>query len=406
MMQGRSHPSAPQSRLYDGGRLGLLITPGIAAAASFAMLPVILGAVARGWSLSDAQLGLLASTELAGLTVGTLVAVLVIRHWDRRVATLSAMLLLALANLLTMAAPSLGLLMGLRAVAGLAAGGGLAVCYANLSGAPRAERNFAIFTLAQLLIGAVGLFSLPHLVSILGWRAPYALLAGIAAIGVAAASPRLSVGDARVEVGAAMAGARPAIGGRAWAALGGVGAYYAGVAAVWTYAERLGAAAGIDAAQVATILAGSQMAAMAGAICAGVLAGRAPVPAGLLAGSLLTAGGVVALALVKGPLGFAVAVAAVNFAWNYVTAPQFAAVANIDPDGSVAGLMSTVTGIGVAAGPALGAALVGRGFVPLLSLAAILILVSLALIWPASRRRGEVRGMSTAVSESGVEVEA
>lgn len=373
----------------------VLITPGVAAAASFAMLPVILGAVARGWRLSDAQVGLAASIELGGLTLGTLGGVVLMRRWGRRRASNASMILLALANLLTMAAPGVGPLMGLRAVAGLAAGGGLAVCYANLSGAPRAERNFAIFTLAQLLLGAAGLVSLPYLAETFGWSAPYGLLAAVAACGLVAAwiAPPPETGPAVAQPG--RSGGRSGVTRRGRAALVGVGLYFAGVALVWAYAERIGVAMGMETAKIAATLAGSQIVAMTGAVCAGLLAGRAPVPLGLAAGTALTAVGVVALVFVRGPAGYMLAVSVVTFAWNYVTAPQFAAIAAIDVDGSASGLMSTVTGIGVATGPALGAVLAGHGFAPVLMLGAALVLGSLALIWPAVGRPTEVPEKAT-----------
>ncbi|MDR3509346.1 MAG: MFS transporter [Caulobacteraceae bacterium] len=393
-MGGLNDPETNLERGARGGAddgvvtLALMVAPGIAAAASFAMLPVILGALARGWSLSDPQLGLLASVELGGLTLGTLLAVLLTRRWGARAVALAAMTFLVAANLASMLAPSVTGLMALRAIAGLATGGGLAVCYANLAGTARAERNFAIFTLAQLLLGALGLLSMPHLVGLFGWRAPYGLLAVVAGCGATAVGLlRSARPEAPAERVATAARSRLKIGPRAWSALAGVGFYFAGVGSVWAYAERIGGAAGIGAGDVAAILAGSQVVAMVGALCAGLLAGRAPVLAGLILGSLLTAFGMGALVVVREPIGFALAVSAVNFGWNYVSAPQFAAIAKVDADGSVAGLMSTITGVGVAVGPALGAQLVLHGFAPLLMVAEVLILASLILIWPASSAR-------------------
>ncbi|MDR3513865.1 MAG: MFS transporter [Caulobacteraceae bacterium] len=370
--------------------LGLLVAPGVSAAASFALLPLVLGALGPALGLSDAALGLIASTELGGLALGTVLGALALRRASRKQVTLWTLAALVAANLLSMAVSAASMLFVARGLAGVAAGGALAACYGGLSRTARAERNFAIFTLAQLLFGAAGLELLPTLFSRFDWRAAYGLLTLVGLIGAAAAmaEPReRPAGEGGAEAGARRRLTQILLDRSALLALGGVGAYFAAVGAVWTYAERIGVSGGLDAKAVASILAASQVVAIGGALTASVAAGRAPVRLGLLLGSLATAAGMAALIFHPGLVAYALAVCVITFAWNYVTAPQFAAAARVDADGTVAALLSTVTGLGVAGGPALAAGLVGRGFGPMLAVAALLSLGSLALLWPIAGDR-------------------
>ncbi|MGE4410782.1 MAG: MFS transporter [Sphingobium sp.] len=372
--------------------LAALIIPGVAATESFAILPVMLGIVARGWGLTDEMLGILASIELAGLALGTLAAVMLMRKWGVGRTAFRAMLMLMLANVAALMAPDLAWLMALRALAGLAAGAGLAICYVNLANTSHPERNFAVFTLIQLLLGAIGLFTLPFLADLIGWGAPYGLLGGSALLGMLATLLPLSPNDpdkghptppANTPSPAPSASFRRNRPG--FLALIGVGCYFIGITAVWAYMDRIGSELLLTPARIAMIVAASQIVAMAGAASASLLAGRLSLTTSLAAGSLMTVTGIIILVFAHEMAAFALAVAMISFAWNYVTAPQFAAVAMVDTNGALAGLMSTVTGVGAAAGPAFGSGLVGHGFTPLLVTGALLILMSLLLIWPACR---------------------
>lgn len=380
-------------RFRNLGLLATLIVPGVAATESFAILPVMMGIVARGWSLADDQIGLLASAELGGLAIGTLAALALTRKWGARRTAFLAMLALALANAAALAAPNLSSLMALRGLAGLAAGAGLAICYVNVANSRHPERNFAIFTLVQLLLGAIGLFALPPLANLIGWGAPYGLLGASACLGMIATLLPPATGREPVGVSEAAPPApspRPSTAGRVNAtgllALAGVGFYFIAITAVWAYLDRIGSAIALSQARIATIVAASQILAMAGATCASVMAGRLSLGTSLLGGSLITILGITTLVFADGPASFALAVAMVSFAWNYVTAPQFAAVATVDANGFLAGLMSTVTSVGAAAGPALGSQMLGHGFSRLLVLSAVLVAASFLLIWPTCRR--------------------
>lgn len=366
-----------------------LIIPGVAATESFAILPVMLGIVARGWWLTDEMLGILASAELAGLALGTLIAIKLMYSWGRKRTAFRAMLILTIANAATLAAPNILSLMAVRVLAGLGAGAGLAICYVNLSHTTHPERNFAVFTLLQLLLGGVGLFILPFLAESIGWGAPYVILGSLAFLGMLAA--RLSLvpnndGPAS-ERGAGISNFLPSFLGnqRGVLALSGVGFYFIGITAVWAYLDRIGSVRSTTSAEVATIVAASQIVAMAGATAASLLAGRLSLATSLVTGSLMTILGISALIFASGPTGFMLAVAVMSFAWNYVTAPQFAVVAALDTDGSLAGVLSTVTGVGAALGPAFGSRFVGNGFASLLVSGALLVFASYLLIRFACR---------------------
>jgi MFS family permease len=75
-----------------------------------------------------------------------------------------------------------------------------------------------------------------------------------------------------------------------------------------------------------------------------------------------------------------------SLSWNVVNPLQLGILAGVDPTGKALALAATVTGAGLAIGPAIGALAIGIGsYVAVLWAAGALAIVSIALILPVLR---------------------
>jgi predicted MFS family arabinose efflux permease len=84
---------------------------------------------------------------------------------------------------------------------------------------------------------------------------------------------------------------------------------------------------------------------------------------------------------------FIVAFGTMSLAWNIVNPFQLGILSGVDPSGKTLALAATVTGIGLAAGPAMGSmAIASGGYGAILWLAAGLAVVSFALLLLPIRR--------------------
>ena len=90
---------------------------------------------------------------------------------------------------------------------------------------------------------------------------------------------------------------------------------------------------------------------------------------------------------------YLIAIGLISLAWNIVNPIQIGILAGVDTSGRALALASTVIGVGLAAGPALGAAVLnGNDYSRVLALVAFLTVISIVLALSAMRaNRGEDR---------------
>jgi MFS transporter, DHA1 family, inner membrane transport protein len=143
----------------------------------------------------------------------------------------------------------------------------------------------------------------------------------------------------------------------------GIFLYFTAQGGVWAYLERMGVLGHLSSMEVATALAVSSIAGMAGAGFASWIAlrfGRV-VPLGIA-----TACTVLSLFALIGESTFAVFVAMCglfNFAWNAAVPYQMGILSEIDSSRRTVALASAVLFAGLSAGPIAAAAVVGNGHI-------------------------------------------
>ncbi|HEY6927770.1 MAG TPA: MFS transporter, partial [Steroidobacteraceae bacterium] len=154
----------------------VLLWAAAAATSFFTLAPTLVGALIDHLHLSVRELGLIASCELAGSTLGSAIALLYGRRFSAQVALTVSLALAGIFNLATAAAHDFQTIASCRVAAGL--GGGLAFSVVNAA-ATRARQPghwFAAISVVQMMFGVAGFLGVPLLTSTLGLPAVFMFL--------------------------------------------------------------------------------------------------------------------------------------------------------------------------------------------------------------------------------------
>ena len=124
-------------------------------------MPLLVGSMAKSLGFSEQQLGWLASSDMAGLCAGSILAALMVTKINRRVLAATGLLLVILANYLSTQSPDLLPLMLSRLFAGIGAGICYSTCTASLAGSHNAARTFSILLFVLVVMNAFIFYIFP-----------------------------------------------------------------------------------------------------------------------------------------------------------------------------------------------------------------------------------------------------
>jgi predicted MFS family arabinose efflux permease len=360
-------------------QLCALILLGVSGANSLGILPVLVGAFVDHGGFTLATAGLLVSIELTAMLAGNAALLGPLRGLPVRRIAAGALGLIVLGNLLAAGADGLPAHAACRVIAGL--GEGCTIAFAGqLAQRVNADRDFAIYTAAILVAGALNLQLAPALLERFGVAGLLGLLAAYAIGGLVLLRwlPNRLHAPRAVETGTRVPLRMDAL------AL--VLVLYVGLASLWTLVGRFGVGAGLDAGDVSRIIGRAFLVAgLAGAALAPLLArrfGNAPVVAAMVIG-MIAAG--VALSMQSGAAAFTLATAAFVFAWFTCFPNVMGLLAKLDPAGGLAVAGMLVQTLGFAISPAFSAWLIGAitlpgaGWVAISFLGASLVLLALVV---------------------------
>lgn len=349
------------------------------------LIPLLIGAMIVDRGFTEQQAGLVASADLAGYAVATLVTALLLHRLNWRRAAIAALIVMVVANLVTTRVMGAAGFAAVRFVSGLG-GGVLAAIATVLIGRSRdPHRGYGVMFAVSLLFGTTALWALPWLFEWSGLNGGYLLVAFLALLMIAVAA-RLPT---HVAASQSTATASPRVHWKWGAAvLGAILLFWAQQNALYAFMERIGNAAGLSIGYIGFVLGAANLTGFAGAALVaafGQRLGRA-VPLAVL--TLLQLACIGLLAFVQGPLSYLLIIGAIALAWNVVNPIQLGLLASVDPGGRLLAMSATFMGVGLAAGPAMAALLVGQGaYGRLLFACGALLLLCTALMWPALVRR-------------------
>ncbi len=355
-------------------------------------LPVFLTVLGRTLSLDEAQVGYVALADMGGIALGTILCAMVPRMLERmgwRTVAMVGIIVLIAGNLLASQANGYLPLLAARAIAGTGGGISMAIVYAVLANGSNDARNLALFNVAQLGTGAIGVQFLGTIAGNWGASGLFLLIAAISVSGLALclALPRAAESEGQSEDAQEE---HQRISGPGWLAILSALLYFAGAGAIFAFLAYMGIAWGGSEAGIESDLSMVLVAGMAGGVVSAIVGSRTHFALPLYVGYAVLIVAIVLLMTVK-PVGqFALLASLFGFGWNILTPFQFAAVTHADSSSSAAMLVNACTLGGIAIGPAIAGNFVTADFAlvnagSLIASALSLVLLALALKWHAAR---------------------
>lgn len=345
----------------------------------FIVQPGMLNLLVLSLPASEAQAGVIASAEMAGIALSTVLAAGASDRFSRRAVGFGAAAMLVAANLLSAACQDPWMLAAVRALAGIGSGLLISLGYSLLGTTANKDRAFAYVITAVLMYGALGIFVLPAAGALIGLSGIFVAFAGMAAL-LPAFFGKIPPAPIEREGRGILAAHR--LNGREFAALGAVLVFFLGQGVVWAYLGLIGLGEGLSEPAVSSGLTLSQLAGIGGALSLVWATRRVSPRVLLLVGGLGSIVPLLALTLKLGALGYAISVTIFNFFANLMTPFLMALVAKCGREGNLVPIAAALQMVGLAIGPAASAALVdGHDFQSVLitgaALFAAMILVGL-----------------------------
>ena len=330
----------------------------IIGAAVFIVQPGFVQGLVEFYGFSEQQAGYIASAEIWGLALTTVVLALGGHNYSwQRIFRLS-IVLFVLGNLASTATDELYAFSVLRFITGLGSGGLVSLTFTIIGLTRLPDRNFGLLIMGVLTYGALGLWAFPAALALIGLKGIIIFFAIFGASGWLCLShvpdsgeEHLQVEEDAVDLGGTF---------RVLAILA-MFTYFFAQGVIWAYLFLIGLNGGVDEQGVANGLMISQFLGIAGAFVA-AMAGRRFGRAWPLAIGVL--GGAAVLTALFGEFTaavYAVTVCVYNFAWNMTHPYLLGAMASFDRHGRVVVYAVAAQMLGLAVGPAFAASLLGDG---------------------------------------------
>lgn len=345
------------------------------------LIPLLLGAMVSDRGYTEQQAGLIASADLGGYAVMTFVTAMFLIRRDWRRLALVGVAIMFVANLASTAVAAAGAFAAVRFLSGIGAGMLAAVATVSLGQTENPDRSYGLLFAASLLFGTAGLWGLPLLLERTGLDGAYVFIAALAVL-VGLLTFGLQQG-VPTPAGADASGAprpRPLL---AMLILLAITLFWAHQNALYAYMERIGNASGLSAQFIGFTLGLANLTGFAGAALVAWAGSRFGRLIPMLLSTAIQLVCVWALSGTVNSFGYLVAIAVISLSWNVVNPMQIGVLAGVDRGGRLLALSSTVIGVGLAIGPALGAAVLrGTDYSLVLWLVAGLAVASLLLALP------------------------
>ena len=347
------------------------------------LIPLLVGAMVTDRGFSEQQAGFMASADITGYAVATFISALVLGRIQWRHLALGGVGIMVTANLATTQVYGATPFAAVRFLSGLGAGVLAAIATVSLGQTDKPDRAYGLLFAAALLFATAGLWGLPVVLAAFHLNGAYVLIA-LLAVATGFAATKLPDGHTAREAGDTSAPRQR------WLLAAGILAsiliFFADQNAVWAYIERMGNASGLTTEYIGFSLGVATLTGFAGAALVAWAGNRLGRFVPLLVATFFQLVCFVALFGHISPLTYLGSMAGLALFWNVMNPFQLAILADVDRTGRALALAATVTGIGLAVGPALGALTISsNGYGGILALAGTLALVSLALLLPALR---------------------
>lgn len=355
------------ANLSKGGVAALLVAH-CAGMVDLVALPVWMGALIAHHQLDPQRAGALVTLFLAGAVVASVWCAPRFARLPARVLAVGGFAASALVFALLARTPASdwGVMAGLHALGGLAAGTALSVTHGTLGRGGNPHRLFAYAGIALGLFALAFMIIVPPLVAARGAPVFFGALGLVMAVAAAVSV----VAFPSVAGGATSAPVRAPLSAAVWFGILGISAMAVVQAMMFSFIERIGMDRGFGQAQVHGVLVAVGLVNLLPAALAALLEKRLSAHTVLLAGPLLQIAIAIGIthSLVFGPYAFAVSVCA--FVMIFTHTFVFGLLARLDPSGRAVSATPAMVMTGAAIGPVLGGTLVRASGYPALGVAA------------------------------------
>lgn len=349
--------TAPAAQAPD--RLWLYALLALVATAGFFyvnIMAAIVDGLITGLGFSNAEAGTVGAANIYGASVGSLLAVLLVRRLRWRPALFALLALLLLLDLGSLAIRSPDVLTAMRALHGVVGGMAVGISYAVMARTGSPDRAFGMLLLVQFGLGGLGVMFLPTLVPDYGAGILFLSLAAMTACALVALAllPRFG-DDSASSGGGGTARARLSSSFRLTAllALLALFLFQAGNMALSAFIIRLGEHFALDRDFIGQALGWATWIGAAGAGLVIVMGTRFGRLRPLLVAMLLTLAGTCGFFWSgRAPVYF-IANVGTAITWSFVVPYLFGILSRLDASGRLATLGGFMSKLGLASGPML-----------------------------------------------------
>jgi len=346
-----------------------------AGASVFLLLPIIIGAAVDSLQWQQQRAGFLASSYFTGYFASCVAAVFLVRRFNLQILATAAYFCVCtglLAAALTHEVVALSLCM---LVSGWGAGLLFGLAVLIVGHGANSERGFGILLVSQQVTAMALLFVLP------GYVVPQWGFGGLmVALGLFLATGILTVpwiGNSAADQRATRSvneADRPSLSQphRVWFGLSALALYFAALAGVWAFVERMGLDGGMSSQWISLSLSLSMLGGVVGGLMVAILADRFGRSRPILLSLAAFLGVFIAYSIDYAALTYAVATFVFSLFWNYVLGYQMVLIADLDQVGRYSVLIPAAQALGAVLGPgAAGFIIAGMGYLTLLLVAAL-----------------------------------
>lgn len=348
-------------------------------------MPMIVGAIADSFMFNDQQLGWVASADLGGMCIVSVIVSRLIAWINRRYLALAGILIAVMANIAAMQTDTLSTLLLSRIISGM--GGG--ICYsvglANLSATNNSTRSFSILMFALVSVNALELYTFPHVTNIWGVNGVYALfsLCFLLSFAIVPYIPHYAPANVRPTIKTEQKTRQQFSFSTLipWICLAAVFSFYITIGSFWAYIERIAVNAQLADDYIVNALSVVTLLTLVGCFFSRSIGQRFGHILPLLFVLSMLVGVLVYLSLSISYVSFAVGVLLFNYCWLYTDIFQLSTLSDIDKTGRYSALVPTAQGVAQTLGPLIAGALLiqGAGYRYVLLLGASSALIALLL---------------------------
>jgi DHA1 family inner membrane transport protein len=354
---------------------------GVGAISGYMGLPYLVGLMADKLALNNQQTGWLASADLTGICIVSLLAPLWLKRVSWRLVIPVALAIVVVMNVLTAFVNDIGSLVAFRVLSGVAGGAVFTQAMVFLATSDRTERNIGIYSACATTWICICMILMPSLAESHGTTTAVLLLAAIPL----ACSGGLFLWPRDYSPTFQSSSERPH---SVWSREVLIGLscfilFMANIGILWGFVERIGTDYGFEAIPLGQSIALANFVSIAGGLIAAWVGNRfghfKPLTFALgtqAAIMLLVATGDVGMTLWL----FTLLLCSYFLLWNFIDVFQISVLVDFEPSGRAVGLVPAFSAIGSALGPVTATLLMsGEGFRSVPVIAAAMCLATIAL---------------------------